>query len=547
MNFVTLPNNLDLLSVGIAVATTGILGCIVIFSNHKSATHRAFLIFSVVTIFWGIVNYLHYQFGYPILVLWLLRLVLFSAVWVAFSLFRLLYIFPSETKTLPKKSRLVLFLLTVLTSILTLTPLVFREIIGPIIIGQSPKTIKGPGIFVFGIVSLGFVLSGLYLLIKKQRKAVGIEKSQLKLLLTGTSLMFLLIITFNFIFAAFLDNQRFIPLGAVFILPFVFATFYAISKHRLLNIKVIATEVLTLIVVIATFFEVLISRTPLEILFRSGIFIFLLAFGVLLIRSVRREVEQREKLEILSKELARANEELKTLDQTKSEFISIAGHQLRAPLTVIKGYVSMTLEGSFGTITEKARSALEKVFISADQLVKLIGDMLNLSRIESGRIQYEFKANDLVGMAKSVVAEYAPEAKKKGLNLVFKNDLGKMYDFVFDKDKMREVIINLIHNAIKYSPQGAITVHLGRASEQADGGVVLSVKDEGVGIKPEDISKLFIKFNRTEEVKTIDPNGMGIGLYFVKRVMEDHGGRARAESEGIGKGSTFIVELPYKR
>jgi signal transduction histidine kinase len=213
----------------------------------------------------------------------------------------------------------------------------------------------------------------------------------------------------------------------------------------------------------------------------------------------------------------------------------------------------MALEGSFGAITEKAKGALEKVFISADQLVKLVGDMLNLSRIETGRIQYEFKKNDLVLLTKSVVGEYTPEVKKKGLRLVFKNDLGKTFEFLFDKDKIREVIINLVHNALKYTPKGAITLHLAQAPKAAgtddDGnaGVLISVQDEGIGIKKEDISKLFIKFNRTEEVKKMDPNGMGIGLYFVKRVVEDHGGRAWAESEGLGKGSTFIVELPVKQ
>lgn len=546
MTLFTLPNNLDLLSVGIAVATTAILGCIVIFSNHKSATHRAFLIFSIVTIFWGIVNYLHYQFESPILVLWLLRLVLFSAVWVAFSLFRLLYIFPSENRALPKKSRLLLFLLAVLTSILTLTPLVFREIVGSIIIGQSPRTIKGPGIFVFGFVSLGFVLNGLYFLIKKQREAVGIEKSQLKLLLTGASLMFLLIITFNFVFAAFLDNQRFIPLGAVFILPFVFATFYAIIRHQLLNIKVIATEILTLVVIIATFLEVLISRGPLEIVFRSGVFVFLLAFGILLIRSVRREVEQREKLEVLSKELGEVNEELKRLDQTKSEFISMAGHQLRAPLTVIKGYISMTLEGSFGAITEKAKSALEKVFVSTEQLIKLVGGMLNLSRIESGKIEYVFIFNNIVPIIEGVVEEFKPEAKKKGLSIIFRNGAGKTLVMRHDPDKIREVVINLIHNAIKYTDKGAITVALKEVGSK-DKRLRISVHDQGIGIKAEDLGRLFAKFVRTEESKTFNPEGMGIGLYFVKRVVEDHNGKAWAESAGLGKGSTFIVELPFKR
>ncbi|MDP3790967.1 MAG: HAMP domain-containing sensor histidine kinase, partial [Candidatus Omnitrophota bacterium] len=250
-----------------------------------------------------------------------------------------------------------------------------------------------------------------------------------------------------------------------------------------------------------------------------------------------------EMLQITNKKLAESNEALKMLDTAKSEFISIASHQLRAPLTVIKGYVSMTLEGSFGKVTEKTKGALLKVAVSAEQLIKLIGDMLNLSRMESGKIQYRFVEADRVAVAKGVIDEYQPEAKKRGLEILFDNKLPGEFLMKFDPDKIREVVINLVHNAIKYTPKGKITVELSQHDGVNDR-VRLAVCDEGMGIKPGDISRLFTKFVRTDQAQISDPNGMGIGLYFVKRVAEDHGGRVWAESEGIGNASTFAGVLP---
>ena len=128
--------------------------------------------------------------------------------------------------------------------------------------------------------------------------------------------------------------------------------------------------------------------------------------------------------------------------------------------------------------------------------------------------------------------------------MVIENTIGDEVKFVFDPDKMREVVINLVHNAIKYTSNAKVTVHLEKTDDK---NIRLSVCDGGMGIKKEDLSRLFTKFVRTDEAKASDPNGMGIGLYFVKRVVEDHGGRVGVESEGMGKGSIFTVELPLER
>lgn len=538
-----LLTNLDLFSVGITTAGTGILGFAVFFNNRKSATNRAFLLFSLVTIMWGIINYLSYQAREPLLILWLLRFVLFFAVLQSFFLFKLFSVFP-KTEASHGRFTGILPLVALGGALVTLTPFVFSRLL------SLPSPTSGPvvdiniGIALFGFVAVGFVLFGVFQLLRKMWQATGLEKSQYRSVLSGAVITFFLIIVFNFILPAFYNNVRFIPLGSVFIFPFIVFTFSAIVRYRLLNIKVVSTELLVFVLAVVTLFEVTTSNNFVTVLFRSSVFGLVLAFGILLIRSVLREVEQRERLEVLSKELAAANEELKKLDKVKSEFISIASHQLRAPLTIIKGYISLILEGSMGILADNAKESLQKVEYSAGQLVKLVSDLLDLSRIESGRVIYEFKEGDLTELVESVVGEFRPSAEKRKITLVFDDTAKNRAPFSFDQDKVREVVINLVDNAIKYSPEGArVRVSLERRGDAAR----LSVADGGMGIRPEDRARLFTKFMRTEEAQKSDPNGMGIGLYFVKRVVEDHGGEVSVESKGLGKGSVFTVELPIKR
>lgn len=543
--FPDLIRNVDLFTVGVTVAIIGILGFVILFNNPRSGTNFGFLLFSLATIFYGIINYASLHVETPFSTLILLRLTIFSAILHAFSFFHLFYVFPETVSNFSSIYKFLVIPAVVLTAILNLTPLAFVKLdfFTP---GEAPRAILGPAIPLFGVVAASLVIAGIVLLIKKTIRARDNQKTQLKLILTGTLVTFSLILIFNLIMPVIFEIVRFVSLAPVFFLPFLLFTGYAIYRHRFLDIKIIATETLSLLVLIITILQVLVSKNVPEILFRVGIFLALLIFSVLLIRSVRREVQQREKLQVLSQELAGANAELKKLDQAKSEFISIASHQLRAPLTAIKGFISLFQEGTLQTGTEKGSQVLKQLFTSADQMVKLINDLLNLSRIESGKIQYEFAENNFTQIVEEVVSEFRGQAEKKGLKLFLQNTAGQIVH-LFDHDKIREVVINLIDNAIKYSNTGEVLVKLEVTRPGRSPGVVFSVKDSGLGIDEEDKKRLFAKFARGGNAQKIDPNGMGLGLYFVKRVVEDHGGRVWAESEGLGKGSTFFAELPVRQ
>lgn len=239
-------------------------------------------------------------------------------------------------------------------------------------------------------------------------------------------------------------------------------------------------------------------------------------------------------------ELKGANEELKKLDQAKSDFISIASHQLRTPLTVIKGYGSMMLEGSFGKMPGIIEENMKKIYDSNERLINLVEDLLNISRIESGRLQFNWEVGQLEEMVGSVVEELTPNAIKKGLTFKYSAPKKALPPIKLDKTKLRQVAINLIDNSIKYTDKGGLTVTLTQEGDK----LKFCVADTGMGISPEGLQNLFKKFSRGEKTSILHTEGTGLGLYVGKMMVEAHGGRIWAESDGEKKGSKFCFELP---
>jgi signal transduction histidine kinase len=262
----------------------------------------------------------------------------------------------------------------------------------------------------------------------------------------------------------------------------------------------------------------------------------------MLIKSVDSEIKRKNELQEIATKLAVANEELRRLDNTKSEFISIASHQLRTPLTAIKGFLSLVLEGSYGKISLEVEDVINKAYSANNHLVDLVENLLNISRIESGRIQYSFAKTDIADVIRELADSFSVVAKGRHLNLAFVYPEVPLPLFLMDSQKIREVISNMIDNALKYTQEGGVAVRLSRDGEK----IRVAVSDTGVGIAPEDLSVLFQKFRRGKESGKVNVSGTGLGLYVGKSFAEAHGGRIFVESEGVGKGSTFILELPFR-
>lgn len=240
--------------------------------------------------------------------------------------------------------------------------------------------------------------------------------------------------------------------------------------------------------------------------------------------------------------LANANKQLQELDKAKSEFLSIASHQLYTPLTALRGYISMLLEGDFGEIDEKQRPILDILNTSALRLIDLIKSLLDISRIERGKLELNLVSADLAQMAMELVRDLVPNAAAKGLLLEFHQPPAPLPHVVVDQQRIRQVLLNFVDNAIKYTPQGRVDVFV----EQEGKELVFKVQDTGKGITPEEISLLFNKFTRVGGAARFHTEGTGLGLYVAKQIVKEHHGDVGVTSPGDGKGSTFSVRLPVE-
>ena len=233
-------------------------------------------------------------------------------------------------------------------------------------------------------------------------------------------------------------------------------------------------------------------------------------------------------------ELRRTNEKLKLLDETKDEFITMASHQLRTPLTSVKGYLSMVLEGDAGKISANQRKLLEQSYASSQRMVYLISDLLNLSRLNTGKFVIEPIPVDLSEVVQAEVEQLVETAKARELTLTY-NRPATFPQLMLDETKIHQVVMNFIDNAIYYTPAGgAVTVEL----RETPTAVEYMVHDTGIGVPKAVQHKLFAKFYRAANAQQARPDGTGLGLFMAKKVIVAQGGSIIFESEE-GKGSTF--------
>jgi signal transduction histidine kinase len=310
----------------------------------------------------------------------------------------------------------------------------------------------------------------------------------------------------------------------------------------LFDVRVISTELLSGCLWIVTLFKTILSDNSNDQIVSGIMLVLFTVFGVFLVRSVYREVAQREKIENLAKDLSKANDRLKGLDQLKSEFVSLASHQIRGPLAAIKGYASEIIEGDFGEVPNNLKNPIKTIFQSCESLVVIVEDFLNVSRIEQGGMKYDATDFSMGGLVTEVLNEVEPTLSSKHLKLV--TDLDNSIIVKADRGKIKQILNNLVDNSIKYTHSGTLTVRVTKSGSGSN--MLFSIKDTGIGIGPKTMPKLFQKFSRAEDASKANIMGTGLGLYVASEMIRAQGGSIWAESEGEGKGSTFFVELKAK-
>jgi len=393
--------------------------------------------------------------------------------------------------------------------------------------------VAGIGYYFFVLVYLMIIPRSMWYLFRGYRKYDGIKSQQIKYFGVASLIGFgggatAFFYTFNIMIA---------PYGVVLFALYPIIIAYGITRHQLFNIKVVVTEIFVAALSIFVLTRTILADTGKEMIINGTLFLAVTVTGYYLIRSSLKEIAQREKIEKLASDLTAANTKLQGLDQLKSEFVSLASHQLRGPLTAIKGYTSEIIEGDFGEVPKHLFQPLHTILKSCQSLVTIVEDFLNVSRMEQGKMTYDRTFFDMADLIEEVVRENQPNFDRKKLKVYVMASQGSNVEA--DRGKIKQIVGNLIDNSIKYTPAGEVHVGVARNADK----IVFSVKDTGVGIRRETMPKLFQKFSRAEDASKANILGTGLGLYIASQMIKAHGGRIWAESAGEGKGSAFFVEL----
>ncbi|MEK7625464.1 MAG: ATP-binding protein [Patescibacteria group bacterium] len=372
-------------------------------------------------------------------------------------------------------------------------------------------------------------------LIIRYKGSIGVLRTQVKYFLIGEGVLNLI------------GPLAFLPAYGVPIYPVIFLSAipfagiltYVIIEYRALDIRTIATEVVVSFLNVLAIGQIFFSRNNTEVGLRIVFWLSIFAVSIFLVRSVRKEVERREEIAKLADSLEVANLQLKELDKQKTDFLSIAAHQLRTPISIASGYLELLNDGAYGRCTDDTKQIFRNMDESNGRLIKLIDSFLDITRLEQGRTKYDFAEHDLSVMVDGVVKEFEMRAKQKGLTLAWQ-PAANFPKAIFDEEKIRHVVFNFIDNAIKYSETGTIKVEVFQDGD----GVAARVRDNGIGFNKIDEANFFQKFYRGDNVRGTNVNGTGLGLFVCAKFIESHHGKFWAHSDGLGRGSEFGFWIP---
>jgi len=558
------------------------LGITVIAADKKNTVNRIFFLVTLIGCMWLSVNFLVDVWKDNSIAL------LFSKLDFALSL-PSCYIFALFCWYFPKpiynlKRSLQVFIIALIIAFSVIVFVSNWVVYGVKYISSGYEVLYGKMIIPYFLLIGILVCAGLLIQILKFKKLTGNAKKQLITSFIGICILIIIPIVTNTLLPILYPNIPLITrLGYVGIILWGLITAYAIFSQGILNTKALAAELAFGLLLIIQVIQIFTSTSTSILVMRLLFFVLILYFGYLLIQTLKREVVYRKRIEVISNNLRYANNRLREVDAMKTEFVSMASHELLTPISAIEGYLSMIVDEHLVRIDDpKANKYITSVYRSSKRLARLVADLLNVSRIEEGRLLVEKKVVNVVELMQQTVDELKFKAAEKQVKLSFVSRLDPNYINTFgDADKIKEVLVNLSGNGIKYNKaggqvvlsaqlwptqtveqrwhamahtvidkgrfgQGALQRIVNSAYTQMVGEqqIVIAIQDTGVGIAYEDIGKLFQKFSRVGDWSTQETPGTGLGLYVSKALIEMHHGKIWVESAGVGKGSTFFFSLP---
>jgi len=321
---------------------------------------------------------------------------------------------------------------------------------------------------------------------------------------------------------------------------YLYALYFLPIAAAALTLEFFNALLIAMIACIIVVFEIILGSQQLlphvnqvfEGTWQIGLILFITIFCRFLAIQLKEEKSLKEEALVKQKLL---------LEETKrqKDFLNLTSHQLYTPLTISRGFAAMLSQEKLGKLTHEQKDAAEEIYLSNIRMVNLVEELLSISRIQSGKIQINKQETDLTELTENVIDEFQKINENKNVRIEFAL-ANKLKPISVDPERIRQVLYNLVSNALKYTEKGKVVLDI----TQNDKETTISVADTGIGIVSEDFEKLFEPFFRGKEILELDNRGTGLGLYIARLLVERHNGKISAISEGKGKGSTFTLILP---
>ena len=524
-----------------------LIGCFVFYKNRGSLISKILFGISLSFSFWCFFDLVLWLGAYnsPRLMFFWSLLGILNILIFSLCLY-FVYVF-IDKKDMPFINKLILVVLSF--PILLLTPTKFNLSIFDVVNCEAIENRYFTNYYyIFGLIIFLWIL---VLVTYKYKKFDKDFKKQIILLSLGIE--FFLISFFSAGYIASATDIFNFEIYGLFGMP-IFMAFlaYLIIRFEAFEIKLLKAQALVWAIIILIASQFAFIQITINKILTAITLSLVIIFGWWLVRSVKKENEQKEELE-------KANIALEKADQAKNEFINIASHQLRTPVTVIKGTISMLQDGTINEFDEETKKKFyDGARFKCKKLEDIINDILNATSLTNKKFSIMDKDVEKINIKEfleKIIEEFKPETMERELDLRIEKLDETVPEVSGQKQYLEEVFSNLITNAIKYTPSPKKTQDIrgtrdGKAeiiisSKKEGNDIIFSIKDNGIGIPKEAMPELFKKFSRAKNALDMYTDGTGLGLFIIKEIVEGHGGKVWVESE-LGKGSEFFVKLPIK-
>lgn len=525
--------------------TSGLLmavaGGYAFLQNRKNAASKYFLGFSLSCGGWAILTAV--TFGLGNTSIFLVDLNILSSIFIIPFIFFTLSNFPDgEYPPAGFMKKITIGITVLLFSLLVLFPRSY--IIRVVNISGNITSMAGPLYFIFFLILAAYVFVSVFYLYKTYKKSSGRIKAHAMASIISLALATTGALITNTLspFLNFGGTQTWF--GPPFVLIAVISIAYMLSETKKKRMGLWPVIAAAIVLILVGMRQMLIAPS-VEILVLSGLVlvdsVFLMSF---LVRDYLVENSDRKNLENLLRQVNKANDELKKQDDAKSEFISIASHHLRTPLTSVKWAISSLLDGSYGNVTAEQSKLLKNLNSRNEQYIKFIRGFLDFSKVEAGKIEFNAELFNIVSLLKESIERFSAFAKENKVAIHCDCDPAMITDFYFDKESMQKIFETIIENAIIYKRRegaGNLAISVSRDGSSA----IVAFADNGIGIEKEHLDRIGEKFFRSDSVKEYVAEGTGLGVYIAKNLMALQGGDLSIYSEA-GKGTTVTLKLPLR-